>query len=66
MNFGKGLFLFSIVLAAETQVLYAGEQGDVHPNLTQKFTLDLGVFFPDREVKIKLARDERDQSAGAN
>lgn len=35
-------------------MLRAEEHGDVHPYLTQKFILDTGVYFPDRETRISV------------
>jgi len=33
-------------------LVHAQEPADVHPYLTEKFFVDLGVFFPDRRVKL--------------
>ncbi len=52
LNYAKGVVLFSIIFSGETQLLLAEERGDVHPYLTETFTLDLGVYFPDRKLRI--------------
>ena len=41
-----------LLLVSGTSPLHAQEQADVHPNLTSKFFLDLGIFFPDRETRV--------------
>jgi hypothetical protein len=41
-------------LIAGTSPLYAQDRSDVHPSLTKKYVLDLGVFFPDRSFKINV------------
>ncbi len=43
-----------LVLAFCLQPAYADDQENVHPYLTRKFTLDLGMFFPDREVRLRV------------
>jgi len=42
----------SLIFVGETQLLLAEERGDVHPYLTEAFTIDLGVYFPDRELRL--------------
>jgi hypothetical protein len=54
MKYAKKVFLLSVFIVAGTQLLHAEEHGDVHPYLTQKFILDTGVYFPDRELKISV------------
>ncbi|RLA28723.1 MAG: hypothetical protein DRR15_17005, partial [Gammaproteobacteria bacterium] len=54
MNYVKGLILASILLVADTSLLYAQETSNVHPYLTEKFFLDLGVFFPDRKFRLRV------------
>ena len=46
--------LCCVLLIAGTSPLYAQDRSDVHPNLTKKYLLDLGVFFPDRSFKINV------------
>ena len=41
-----------VLLVSGTSPLHAQEQEDVHPYLTSKFFLDLGIFFPDRETRV--------------
>ena len=36
------------------QSTYADEQNDVHPYLTAKFSIDLGVYFPERETTFRV------------
>lgn len=43
------LMLFASVLASSA---FAQEGRDLHPLLTEKFSVDVGVYFPDREVEI--------------
>lgn len=45
------MFLALLALAAPTSAI-AGDAWDVHPYLTDKFTVGLGVFFPERSFKI--------------
>ncbi len=49
-----GVVLFSMLFAVDTQSLRAEEQNDIHPYLTEKFFVDLGVFFPSREVQFQV------------
>jgi hypothetical protein len=49
----------SIVLAAVltgsiTQLAHAEEQSAVHPYLTEKFSVDVGIFYPEREFGIQV------------
>lgn len=53
-SYVKGFVLASIFLVADTTLLYAQETGDVHPYMTEKFFLDLGVFFPERKLRINV------------
>jgi len=53
MMYAKRLLL-CVLLIAGTNLVYAQEPGDVHPSLTEKFVLDMGVFFPDRSLKIHV------------
>jgi hypothetical protein len=46
--------LLCLLLIAGTNLSHAQEPGDVHPSLTEKFVLDMGVFFPDRSFKIHV------------
>ena len=46
--------LISIMLVCVTSPLHAEEQGGVHPYLDQNFFVDLGMYFPDREVTLSV------------
>jgi hypothetical protein len=46
--------LICVLFIAGTIPLYAQESGNVHPSLTEKYVLDLGVFFPDRSFNINV------------
>jgi len=46
--------LFCLLLIAGADLSHAQEPGDVHPSLTDKFVLDMGVFFPDRNFRIHV------------
>ena len=52
MKYGLGVVLFSMLFAVEPQSLWAEEQDDIHPYLTETFFVDLGVYFPNREVQF--------------
>lgn len=44
--------LFWFLLMSGTNALHAQDQPDIHPYLTKKFFLDLGIYFPDRETRL--------------
>jgi len=46
--------LICVLSIAVAIPLYAQERSDVHPSLTKKYVLDLGIFFPDRSFKINV------------
>jgi hypothetical protein len=50
----KGLLLSSFILVAATKPLFAEGQGGVHPYLTDTFSVDLGVYFPERQLRIRV------------
>jgi len=51
----KRFTLFFLVLACGSALsLPAEAQDGVHPHLTDKFSLDLGVFFPERTVTMSI------------
>lgn len=54
MNYIKTFVLASILLVADSSLLYAEESSGVHPYMTEKFFLDLGVFFPERILGLKV------------
>ena len=43
-----------LLLIAATNLAQAQEPGNVHPSLTEKFTLDAGIYFPDRTFEIHV------------
>jgi len=54
MRLTNTLILSGLVLVFCLQPARADDQGGVHPYLTDKFSLDLGMFFPDRKVKLRV------------
>ncbi len=44
--------LFSFLLTSSMDLAHAQESVEVHPYLGEKFFADLGVFFPDRRLKL--------------
>ena len=54
MNFVR-LFIVGLVgIISGAQSTFADEQNDVHPYLSAKFFVDVGVYFPDREASIRV------------
>ncbi len=49
-----GVVLFSMLFAVDAKSLRAEEQDDIHPYLTAEFFVDLGVYFPSREVQFQV------------
>jgi hypothetical protein len=51
-----------VLFMAGVQPSYADDPSDIHPSLTNKFSLDFGVYYPDRQVSISagstLGRDK--------
>lgn len=54
MNYVRSLILASTLLVADTSLVYAQETSNVHPYMTEKFFLDLGVFFPERKLRVRV------------
>ena len=46
--------LIFVLIGSFTQLASAQEHGDVHPYLTEEFTVDIGIFFPEREFGIQV------------
>jgi len=46
--------LLCLLLIAGTNLVHAQEPGNVHPSLTEKFVLDVGMFFPSRNFEIHV------------
>ena len=54
MNNKCTVILIGILLGGATNQLHAQDQADVHPYFTDKFVLDLGVYFPERSLTISV------------
>lgn len=52
-RFKRNLLLCAVLLAA-TNLVYSEEPSNVHPSLTDQFVLDLGMYFPERSVNIRV------------
>ena len=50
--FVKRIIVCGMLLMAGVQSSYADDRSDIHPSLTNKFSLDFGVYYPDRQVRI--------------
>jgi hypothetical protein len=48
----KRIIVCGVLIMAGAQASYADDTSDIHPSLTNKFSLDFGVFYPDRKVRI--------------
>lgn len=46
--------LVCLLLIVGISTLHAQEQADVHPYLTDKFFIDVGVFFADRDTRVRV------------
>jgi len=46
--------LFCAILIVATNLAHPQELRNVHPMLTDKFVIDLGMFFPERSVKVRV------------
>ena len=46
--------LICVLSIAAAIPLCAQEPSNIHPSLTEKFVVDLGIFFPDRSIKINV------------
>ena len=53
-KYSLGVVVFSMLFAVEPQSLWAEEQNDIHPYLTETFFVDLGAYFPDRNVQLQV------------
>lgn len=54
MRFSNYIVSVSVLLLAATEPAFADEQEDGHAYFTNKFTLDLGMFYPERQVAIRV------------
>ncbi len=43
-----------VLCFAAPQLTVAAELEDLHPYLESEFSLDLGVYFPDRKLKLRV------------
>lgn len=50
----KGGVVFLLLIVAASTISHAAESGDAHPYLTEKFFLDLGMYFPKRKLHISV------------
>jgi len=48
----RHILFLSLLLVISPKLLHAQESADLHPYLTEKFFTDLGVFFPERRIKL--------------
>ena len=53
MKYLSPVVLTGILVMFDPQIVLAQDQVDVHPYLTAKFGIELGVFFPDREATYR-------------
>ena len=54
MKRAKVNLLFGAILIAATNLVASQELSSVHPNLTDDFVLDVGMYFPERSVNIRV------------
>ena len=50
----KKIFALLLFASATGSSAFAQESRDLHPLLTESFSVDVGVFFPDREVELSV------------
>jgi hypothetical protein len=54
MKLLTGVVVAVFLILSTPRFVLAKEQGDIHPYLTNEFFVDVGVFFPDRKVKLQV------------
>ena len=54
MKLLNSVVIGAILIASNTSLAQAPEQSDVHPYLTEKFFIDVGIYFPDRQFAIEV------------
>ncbi|MFT5501813.1 MAG: hypothetical protein ACI88G_001952 [Woeseiaceae bacterium] len=54
MSYVKGSVLFFVLAFVVSAPSRAAVSGDAHPYLTEKFFVDVGIFFPKRELRISV------------
>ena len=47
-------FCLGVALLCVAEFACAAEAGEAHPYLTEKFFVDVGVYFPDRKLRISV------------
>ena len=52
MSYANRFAVVCLLLISGSNLLHAQEQADVHPYLTEKFFIDLGIYFPDLETRL--------------
>ncbi len=54
MKLFHGFVLTAALVSSFTQFAQAEEQSNEHPYLSEKFFVDVGIFFPDRQFSIRV------------
>ena len=54
MHYLGRLTIFGLLWISGSSLLYAQQTEDVHPYLTEKFFVDLGIYFPDRKTTLGI------------
>jgi len=54
MNYRTAILIVCILCIVGPQLAVAAESEDLHPFLERGFSLDLGVFFPDRKLDLRV------------
>ena len=54
MTYGTASLIVAILCLATPQLTIAEDSNDLHPNLESGFSLDLGLFYPDRQLDLRV------------
>lgn len=54
MSYVKGCVVFLLLIISASKKASAAETGDAHAYLTEKFFVDLGLYFPQRKLRISV------------
>lgn len=54
MNCRTATFVVCMLCSAASSLTVAAESDDVHPYLENGFSLDIGIFYPDRELDLQV------------
>jgi hypothetical protein len=54
MKLLPGVLLTAALISSNAQLAKAEEQSNEHPYLTEKFFVDVGIFYPDRQFGIRV------------